>query len=303
MDFWTGVLDTGIRLAIPILLAALGELIAERAGVMNIGLEGYMTAGAYAGFLTVATTGNVVLAMLAAVTAGALVSLLMVAAVVWGRANQVLAGFAIFIMVPALVGYLFVQLTDDRMTTQPLAALTIPFLSEIPLIGSALFSQNIFWYLAIVLGIAVWLVLTRTRIGLALDSCGHDPEIAESKGINVRRTRTFAVLAAGAFAGLGGAALTVGALGSFSAGVVNGRGFVAIAVVILASWKLGGTFLAAGVIGVFDALRLRAADVVDVPIQLLAALPWIVVLIMLIVASRGSGAMPRALGRSDEVNV
>jgi general nucleoside transport system permease protein len=301
MDFWTQVLDSGTRLLIPILLAALGELVSQRAGVMNIGLEGYMTAGAYAGFLTMVATGSLPLAVIAAVTAGAVVSLLMVAAAVWGRANQVLAGFAIFIMAPALVGYLFVQLSDGPVTAQPLRSLAVPLLHEIPLIGPALFDQNAFWYLAIAIGLVVWVVLGRTRLGLAIDACGNDPEIATSKGINVPRTRTCAVLVAGAMGGLGGAALTVGALGSFTTGVVNGRGFVAIAVVILAGWRLGRVFVAAAVIGICDALRLRASDVVDIPVQLLAALPWIVVLTMLVVAARMHSTMPRALGKSEEV--
>jgi ABC-type uncharacterized transport system permease subunit len=300
MDFWSAVLETGVRLMVPILLAAVGELIAERAGVMNIGMEGYMTAGAYTGFLVIVATDSVPLAILAALAAGALVSLLMVFAVVWGRANQILAGFALFVMVPALVGYLFVQLSEGRLATQPLPSLAVPVLHEIPLVGSALFDQNAFWYLAILIGIVVWWVLTRTRFGLALDAAGHDPEITESKGVSVRRTRTIAVLVAGALGGLGGAALTVGALGSFSSGVVNGRGFIAIAVVILGGWKLGRTFVAAAVIGICDALRLHAADVVDIPVQLLGALPWIVVLVMLVLATRLVGSMPRALGKSQE---
>jgi ABC-type uncharacterized transport system permease subunit len=270
--------------------------------VMNIGLEGYMTAGAYGGFLTVLATGSFPLAVAAAVASGAVVSVLMVIAVVWGRANQVLAGFAIFIMVPALVGYLFVQLSDGRLATQPLPSLAIPVLSDIPLVGPALFDQNAFWYLAIGIGVIVWVILERTRVGLAVAACGQDPDIAVSKGINVRRTRSCAVLVAGALGGLGGAALTVGALGSFTTGVVNGRGFVAIAVVILAAWKLSWIFVAAGVIGVFDALRLRAGEVVDIPVQLLAALPWAVVLIMLVVTARRlQGTMPRALAKSEEI--
>jgi simple sugar transport system permease protein len=301
MDFWTQVLDTGARLMIPILLAALGELVSQRAGVMNIGLEGYMTAGAYAGFLTAVGTGSLPLAVVVAMLAGAVVSLLMVAATVWGRANQVLVGFAIFIMIPALISYLFVQLSKGRLTTQPPKPLGIPWLKDIPLVGEALFDQNAFWYLTIVIAVGVGVVLQRTRLGLEIDASGHDPEVAESKGINVNRVRTCAVLVAGALGGLGGAALTVGALGSFSGGVINGRGFVAIAVVILGAWRVGRTALAAAVIGVCSALQLLASNVVDIPVQILAALPWVVVLVMLIVGSQMRTSMPRALGKSSEV--
>ena len=301
MDFWSAVTETGVRLMIPILLAAIGELIAQRAGVMNIGMEGYMTAGAYAGFLTMFATGSLPLAIAAALVAGILVSLLMVGASVWGNANQILAGFAIFIMVPALTGYLFLQLSDGQRATQPLPSLAIPVLHEIPLIGSALFDQNVFWYLTLVIGVLVWIVVTRTRWGLQLDACGHDPAITEAKGVSVRRTRAIAVMLAGALGGLGGAALTVGALGAFSTGVVNGRGFIAIAVVILGGWKLGRTFVAAAVIGICDALRLHAGGVIDVPVQLLGALPWLVVLVMLVLATRLTRSMPRALGKSGEI--
>ena len=162
--------------------------------------------------------------------------------------------------------------------------------------GEALFSQNGFYYATILIAIGVYFLVTRTRFGLETAAAGHDPEAAEAKGVRVKRVRAMATLFAGTLAGLGGAALTVGTLGTYSAGVIAGRGFVAIALVILGRWKVWPVVLAALAIGLTDALRLRIADDVDIPIQLLGLLPWLVVLAMLILGAKTS-VMPRALGK------
>lgn len=295
--FFESMLEAGVRLTVPLLLVALGELIAERAGVINIGLEGKMAAGAYAGFVVMAGTGDPWAAALAAVLAGAAVSAVMAGVAIWGQVNQILVGFALFIMVPGLVAFLYQQHTTTLVVTPALDRLSLPALSDLPVVGGAFFSQNGFYYGVVALCFLVWVWMHRTRFGLSVTACGHDPEVALSKGIAVRWVRTRATLACGALAGLGGAALTVGALGSFSPGVTGGRGFVAIAIVILGRWSVGWTVLAALAIGLSDALRLRLGSQVDFPVQLLAMLPWLVVLIMLIAGARFA-KMPRALGRN-----
>lgn len=299
MTFWASLLEAGIRLTVPILLAALGELIAERSGVINVGLEGKMAAGAYTGFAVMSTTGDPWLAALGGVSAGALVGLVMAGVAVWGRVNQILTGFGLFIMVPGLTAFLYQQRVTTLVVTPALERLAVPGLSEIPLFGRALFAQNGFYFATAVLCAAVWVLLRKTRFGLSATACGHAPEAARSKGVSVRAVRTLATAACGGLAGLGGAALTVGALGSFSPGVIGGRGFVAIAVVILGRWNVGGTVLAAAAIGLSDALRLRLGGQVDFPVQLLAMIPWLVVLVMLISGARFA-EMPRALGRNME---
>ena len=235
--------------------------------------------------------------MLAAVLAGAAVSAVMAGVAIWGQVNQILVGFALFIMVPGLVAFLYQQHTTTLVVTPALDRLSLPGLSDLPVIGGAFFSQNGFYYGVVALCLLVWVWMHRTRFGLSVSACGHDPEVALSKGIAVRWVRTQATLACGALAGLGGAALTVGALGSFSPGVTGGRGFVAIAIVILGRWSVGWTVLAALAIGLSDALRLRLGSQVDFPVQLLAMLPWLVVLVMLIAGARFA-KMPRALGRN-----
>jgi ABC-type uncharacterized transport system permease subunit len=303
MSFTSSVLATGVALLVPVLLAALGELISERAGVINIGLEGMMVAGGYAGFTVMHDTGSPVLAMVAAVVFGVVVAAVMAAVAVYGRANQIVAGFALFVLVPGVVDFLYNDKTStltEVPSTKVLGHLTIPVLHDIPVVGDALFSQNVFYFLALAFAGVIFFVFRRTRFGLELAACGHNPEAAESRGIHVLRVRSLATLCAGALAGLGGAALTVGALGSYSPGVMNGRGFVAIAIVILGRWRVLWVAAAAAVIGFSDALQLRLGDKIDVPVQLLGLVPWLVVLALLIASYRSLGVMPRALGRNTD---
>lgn len=296
MSFWSGVLVTSVSLTVPVLLAALGELISERAGVLNIGLEGMMAAGAFTGFVVMFATSNPWLSGLAAMGAGALVGALMAGATVYGRANQIVAGFALFLMVPGIVDFLYAQNSSDLGATPSLTSHAVPLLSGLPLIGEAFFDQNGYWYATLIAVVAVAFVLNRTRIGLELSAAGHAPEAAAARGVNVGRLRAGAATAAGALAGLGGSALSVGVIGAYSAGVISGRGFVAIAIVILGRWRVGPVVLAAFAIGVADALQLRLGEEVDVPVQLLGLLPWLVVLAMLIAGARRA-VMPAALGR------
>jgi simple sugar transport system permease protein len=303
MSFTSSVLATGVALLVPVLLAALGELVSERAGVINIGLEGMMVAGGYAGFTVMHDTGSPLLAMGAAVIFGMVVAAVMAAVAVYGRANQIVAGFALFVLVPGVVDFLYNDKTatlTEVPSTKVLGHLTIPVLHDIPVVGDALFSQNVFYFLALALAGVIFFVFRRTRFGLELAACGHNPEAAESRGIHVLRVRSLATLCAGALAGLGGAALTVGALGSYSPGVMNGRGFVAIAIVILGRWRVVWVAAAAAVVGFSDALQLRLGDKIDVPVQLLGLVPWLVVLALLIASYRSLGVMPRALGRNTD---
>jgi general nucleoside transport system permease protein len=297
VTFWISVLEASVRLGVPLLLVALGELIAERSGVINIGLEGMMSAGAYIGFVAMAAIGNAEAAMIAAALAGMAVAAIMAGVAIWGRVNQILTGFALFAMVPAVTAFLYQQNMSSLVVTPALPVLAIPGLSQIPFVGRVLFAQNEFYYIAIGLCFIVWTLFNRTLLGLRITACGHNPQVAASKGVSVLSVRTAATFACGALAGLGGAALTVGALGQFSPGVTGGLGFVAIAAVILGRWRVQGVVIAAAAIGFADAFRLRLGSQVNFPVQLLAMLPWIVVLLMLIAGARFAN-VPRALGRN-----
>ena len=305
MTFTTNLLATSVALMVPLLLAALGELVSERSGVMNIGLEGMIAAGAYFGFTVMQSSHSAWLAAAVGIGCGMAVAALMVAVCVWGHADQILAGFALFILVPGFVAYLFIQSTSDESTattaqtdaTGLLPALDVPLLHHIPIVGDSFFSGNGFYYATIVLCIVVWFLITRTRFGLNTQAVGHDPHVAESRGVSVRKVRTLAVLFCGGCAGLAGVALTVGAVGAFTPGIVGGRGFIAIAIVILGRWRIGWTVLAALVVSLCQALELRLTEVAPgFPVLLLGALPWVVVVIMLILGARAFTGAPRALG-------
>jgi ABC-type uncharacterized transport system permease subunit len=294
MEFIEIVANSSVRLMVPLLLAALGEVISERAGIMNVGLEGMMTAGAFSAYVAVVFGFGVPAAVLIAAVWGLLAGSLMALGAVWMRGNAILVGFALFILIPGLANFLFVQ---GKLTaaTPALGDISIPYLSKIPMLGAAFFSQNFFYYLALVLTVLVWAMFAYTRAGLVLSAVGHNPAKAETIGILPRRVQTFALLACGAFAGLGGAALSLGAVGSYVPNIIGGRGFIVIAIVILGRWTVMGAVAGAFLMGVLEALKLNLPQISDIPIHLLGGLPWIVVVLMLIASARMRSNAPRTL--------
>ncbi|MCV3735168.1 ABC transporter permease (plasmid) [Rhizobium sp. TRM96647] len=294
MEFLTIVLDSSIRLMVPLLLATLGELISQRSGVLNVGLEGMMAAGAFAGFFAVVLGFSLPAAILIAILCGALAGGLMAVGAVWLKGNHILVGFSLFILLPGLANFILVQ-GSASASTPAVHEITVPYLSAIPIIGGALFSQNIFYYLAVVLTVLVWVMFSRTQLGLVISSVGHDPARARTKGISPVKVQTLALLACGALAGLGGAALSLGSVGSFTPNIIGGRGFIVIAIVILGRWTVTGAVVGAILMGLLEAMKLNLPQLADVPIQLLGALPWIVVIAMLIFSARLGSNAPRSL--------
>lgn len=294
MEFIEIVANSSVRLMVPLLLAALGEVISERAGVMNVGLEGMMTAGAFSAYVAVVFGFGIPAAVLIAAVCGLLAGSLMALGAVWMRGNAILVGFALFILIPGLANFLFVQ---GKLTaaTPALGDISVPYLSQIPVLGAAFFSQNFFYYLALVLTVLVWAMFAYTRAGLVLSAVGHNPAKAETIGILPRRVQTFALFACGAFAGLGGAALSLGAVGSYVPNIIGGRGFIVIAIVILGRWTVMGAVAGAFLMGVLEALKLNLPQISDIPIHLLGGLPWIVVVLMLIASARMRSNAPRTL--------
>lgn len=294
MNFWVFVLASAAGLWVPLVLASLGEVISERAGVINIGLGGMMTAGAYFGYTTTVATHSAIAGVGMSMVAGAVTAAIMAAIAVWRNANQILTGFAIFIMVPALCDFFYIQ-RNDSTATGGVGSVAIPLLSKLPLVGKSLFDQTWFFYASVLLIPVVVIILERTYWGLRATASGHAPAIALTKGVSVVRTRVVAVIICGAAAGVGGAALTVGVLGSYTPGVVSSQGFVALAIVILGRWRVTGTALAAAVLALADALELRLAASSNFPPELLAATPWVLVIIVLVISARRGSGVPGAL--------
>lgn len=283
-NFVTLLLVAAVALAAPLLIAALGELISETAGVINIEIEAMMLVGAFTGIVGAHATGNLLLAFLAAMAGGGLVAVLHGTACFHFRANQVVSGIVLNILALGATTFLLLSVLGADVTSSvgTLQRIAIPVLSDIPLVGPALFNQNIVVYLAFLMVPLVWLTLTRTAFGLSLRSVGERPGAAASLGISVLRTRWIALLICGVLGGLGGGLLTLGALGVFTPNVTAGRGFIALAAVIFGRWRPFGAMGAVLLFSVADAFQIRAQALgIAVPYQLLVALPYVVTILAL----------------------
>ncbi|MDR6755131.1 simple sugar transport system permease protein [Mycoplana sp. BE70] len=304
MNIFDIVMDIGffaaaVRLAVPLLLGTLSELTAERSGVLNLGIEGMMLSGALAGFGTASATGSLWLGVTAAIGVGMLVGALMALLVVTLRLDQTVTGLGVSLMATGLVFYSY-RLGFGESSTPPaitpFSTIPLPFLSDIPVIGPVFFNQYALTYLAYLLVPALAFFLYRTPAGLALRSVGENPQAAAAAGIDPIRVRFLALIAAGGLAGLAGAYLNLAAFGSFTFGIIAGRGWICLALVVLGRWNPIACAGAAFLFGAVDALQLRlqASGAVDLPYQLFLALPYAATLVAMILnASRAVG--PTAL--------
>lgn len=294
-------LEASIRTATPLALAALGEVLVERSGVINIGLEGAIIGGAF-GALVGAGTGSVATGYVAAAIAGALVGTLAGGFVAWLRTDQIVTGTAITLLCLGVTGSLYRTLYGAMgagLTIPTAGPLTIPLLSRIPWIGSALFSQPLPTYLAYLLGPLFWWLLFRTHAGLAIRACGENPAAAMAAGIDPRRVQFLALIAGGLCGGLAGGALVLAQSGTFIEGMSAGRGLIAIAIVVLGRWHPGGSALAALLFGAAMALQyLVQAMGWSISYQLVLAFPYVLTLLAL-AGIAGRAIAPVALGRAD----
>jgi general nucleoside transport system permease protein len=292
-----------VRIATPVLLGALGELVTERAGVMNLGIEGMMLTGAFAAFMTAHEIDSLWLGVLAGMGAGALVALLMALMAVTLRLDQVVSGLAINLAAAGLTFYLFRVAFQDvgeenlpNVTT--FGPVEIKGLSSIPVVGEILFSQPPLTYLALLAVPVTSMFLARTRYGLEIRVIGENPRAADMRGVDVSARRYAAVAFGGVMAGIAGAFLTLDSAGLFVPNISGGRGFIAFALVIVGNWSAWRILLGSLFFGAIDSLQLQLQAVgADVPYQLLLALPYLLTIVVLVVGRRRSGA-PLALGRA-----
>ncbi|RBO99199.1 ABC transporter permease [Pseudochrobactrum asaccharolyticum] len=301
MDMTQAILLTIATAATPLLIAALGELVAERSGVLNLGVEGMMVMGAVTGFAVAYTTGNAWLGMFAAILAGAALALLFAFLTLTLVANQVATGLALTILglgASAVIGESFVGLPGVK-----LPSLNIPYLSDVPLIGKLLFGQDVIFYIAMVLVIGVSWFLFRTRAGLQLRSIGDNHSSAHALGINVVRTRYLAVIFGGACAGLAGAQLSLVYVPQWVENMSAGRGWIALALVVFASWRPWRVLIGAYLFGAVTIGQLHAqAFGIGLPSQFMSALPYLATIVVLVVISRNRRLTmmntPASLGKS-----
>ncbi len=277
-DLIASFLVAAVSLGVPLALAALGEAISERAGVINIGLEGSVIAGALGGAMGAMAWGPYV-GLFVGALAGAIPAAVMALFAVYMNTDQIITGAALTVGGLGFTGAIFQSrfgITGFTVELPTVPAMPIPGLGSIPIIGQAFFGQAITAYLAYALAIFLAWWLAQTRGGLSLRAVGEAPDAAEAAGLPVKRIRTLAVLFGGALAGLAGAHLSLVHTGTFQEGMSAGRGFIAIAVVVLGRWHPMGIVAAAFLFGGAEALQfsLQALDV-DLPYPLLLALPYV----------------------------
>ena len=286
--------------AVPILLAALGEVFSERAGLVNIGLEGIMAVGAFVAFAVGKVTGSLWLGLLAGMAAGVLINMIYAFCTVKLCSDQTVTSMAINILAPAvaLFGYnLFVGANPANATGSQMPSLAIPGLSSIPVIGNGLFNQTLLAYLAFLLVPVVSFFFKRCRAGLSWRSVGENPQAAETLGINVVRTKYVACIVCGALAAAGGAFLTLCYTPIYTDGIVMGRGFIALATVIFGRWSAVGVMGASLLFGFFDGLNVALqAQFQAAPVMFFKMIPYIFTIIALIFfGSKHAG--PKASGQ------
>ncbi len=300
MDTFAQLLVLTLAAGTPLVYAALGELVTEKSGVLNLGVEGMMLVGAVVSFIVAATTKSPWLGVVAGMAAGAALSVLFAVVTLTLQANQVASGLALSLFGVGLSA--FIGLDYVSVVIEPIRPLAIPGLSDLPVVGKLLFGHNPLVYVSLALFVAIQWFLFHSRAGLVLRAVGESPQSAHAIGYPVVRIRYLAVLFGGACAGLGGAYLSLAYNPSWTEGMTAGRGWIALALVVFATWKpwrvLAGAYLFGGVtLAQFQAQALG----VDVPAQYLSMLPYVATIVVLAIISRDAATIklnaPASLGK------
>jgi general nucleoside transport system permease protein len=292
------VLERTIAAGTPLLLGTLGEVLAERAGILNLGVEGMMSVGAVSGFMVALATGSPWAGLLAAAAAAAALSLLHAFSSITLKVNQVVSGLALAMLGVGISGLLGKRFMGVPLPVQ-LPAVKIPGLVDIPLAGTILFDKDPLFYFAVVLGVVLWFLLTRTRWGVRVRSVGENPRAAAVQGVSVSGVRYLCTVLGGALAGLGGAHLSLVYSKSWTEGMTGGRGWIVIALTIFALWNPLRAFVGAFLFGGIFVLQYLLQPL-GIPPNLLGSLPYIATLVVLMVGGLNRGSRrqdaPAALG-------
>ncbi len=288
--FISGLIGATMRMATPIIFATLGEILAERSGVLNLGIEGIMLMGAMTGFLVTFNSGSIWAGVLAAAMIGMLLGLLMAFLAVNLGLSQHVAGLGITLFATGLAMFIY-RLHFGSPTVPPIIdpfkQITLPVLSEIPIIGPGLFTQYSLTYFAWLLIPAMSILLYKTRLGLKIRTVGENPVVADTVGVNVTLTRTLCLVFGGALMGIGGAFLTLAHQNMFLIDVIGGRGWVAIAMVIFGNWDPLKGALGALMFGFLDGLQLRLQGLgIAISFHLFLMIPYLLTIVALISVSR-----------------
>lgn len=301
MDLASAILVSLVVAATPLVFAAVGEVVVERAGVLNLGVEGMMIVGAVAGFAAALASGSVLVGIGSAIVAGMLLALLFGVLTQWCLTNQVATGLALTIFGLGLAALAGKSLTGQSLPAFP--RLQWPWLSDLPVLGPLLFRHDALVYVSLVLAAAVGWVFARTHAGLVLRAIGDDHDAAHALGYRVRLIRLAAIAFGGACAGLGGAYLSLVQTPLWVEDMTAGRGWIALAIVVFGAWRIGRVLAGAYLFGGVTILQLHAqAGGVSVPAQYLSMAPYLLTIVVLTLitarATRGRLRAPEALGRT-----
>ena len=294
-SFWAA----SLRIATPLIFGVLGALLCERAGVLNLGIEGIFVVGAMTGWMAVWLGAGLWGGVLVAALAGAGFGLIHAILTVPLGLSQHVSGLGVTLFATSASYFTYrtaLPNVSSPPRIEPFGALDIPVLSDLPFLGPVLFQQTALTWLAILMVAIVWYVMNRTALGVAIKAVGDNPASIDAQGLSVYGLRIGAVVAGSALMALGGAFLTMSAFDAFFFGMVNGRGWICIALVIFASWRPGKALLGALLFGAFDALQVRLQTEVGafLPSQVFLAAPFVLSIIALVIAAR-SADYPRAL--------
>jgi simple sugar transport system permease protein len=288
--FISGLIGAMMRMATPIIFATLGEILAERSGVLNLGIEGIMLMGAMTGFLVSISTGSLWFGVLMAALVGMALGLLMAFLSVHLGLSQHVSGLGITLFSAGLAMFIYrLHFGSPTVppTVEPFHQVAIPLLSEIPIIGSGLFKQYTLTYIAWLLVPAISILLYKTKVGLKIRTVGENPIVADTVGVNVTLTRTLCLVAGGALMGIGGAFLTLAHQNMFLIDVIGGRGWVAIAMVIFGNWDPVKGMLGALIFGCLDGLQLRLQGLgIKLSFHVFLMIPYLLTIVALVSVSR-----------------
>ncbi|MFQ5595629.1 MAG: ABC transporter permease, partial [Anaerolineae bacterium] len=280
-----GIATSGMRLATPYLYATIGETFGQRSGVLNLGVDGIMLMGAYAGFYAVFTTGNLLLGLLAAMIVGGLLGLFMAFISVTLQAEQGISGIGVYLFGLGMSDLLFQKTLGTVETVSGFSPIRVPVLSNIPVIGEIFFSHNLLVYGAFALVPIAWFVLNKTTLGLNIRAVGENPEAADSLGVSVSRVRYFTVTLGGVLSGVAGASLSIALLNVFQQNLTNGIGFIAVALVYFGGWRPLGVLAGSLLFSLVNALQVWVQTLgIPVPSEMAVMMPYVLTILVLVVA-------------------
>jgi general nucleoside transport system permease protein len=298
-----GILASGIRLATPYLFATLGETFGQRSGVLNLGVDGQMLLGAFAGFYVVHTTGNLWLGLGAAMLVGAVMGLAMGVISVTLKAQQGISGIGVYLFGLGMSDLLFQRTVGTVETVRGFPRIAIPVLSDLPVLGEIFFNHNFLVYLAFALVPISWFVLNKTTWGLKIRAVGENPEAADSLGVNVGAVRYATLILGGTLSGIAGASLSIALLNVFQQNLTNGLGFIAVALVYFGGWRPGGVLVGSLLFSMVNSLQLWVqVKNIPIPSEIAVMMPYVLTILALVVAVqrvRPPAALSKAFERGE----